>query len=176
MPNPMDQIVSKGTGLAREAKARMEGLVGVFKTLAQQHGEASALLERARADEGKRADLWPTIRAALKSHEQGELREVFPVLRQYPELAALADQHETEASELSRTINQMSTIGPRSPQFAAHLDRLIGLVQTHVADEEKRIFPRAQEVIGDERARELEPKFLAVAKQVEKAEMPARAG
>ncbi len=174
MPNSMDQAVSKGTGLAHEIKARMDGLVGVFKTLAQQHGEAGALLERAQADAGKRADLWPTIRAALKSHEQGELREVYPALRRYAELEALADQHDVEASELSRTIDQMDAMGPSAPQFGAHLDRLIGLVQAHVAEEEKEIFPRSQKVIGAARAEELEPKFLAVAKQVEQAEMPSQ--
>jgi hemerythrin superfamily protein len=174
MANPMDQVISKGTGLAHEIKARMDGLVGVFETLAEQHGEAGALLDRARANADKRAELWPTIRAALRSHEQGELREVYPVMRQYPALRAFADQHETEASELARTIDQMDALGPSSAKFAAHLDRLIGLVEAHVAEEEKQIFPQAQAVIGEERAKELDPRFLAVAKQIKQAEMPAQ--
>jgi len=172
MANPLDQIVSKGAGLAHEIKARMDGLVGVFKALAEQHGEAGALLKRAKADERKRVELWPTIRAALKAHEQAELREVYPVLREYPELRAFADRHETQASQLSQTIDQMSALDPRSSQFAALLDTLIGLVEAHVALEEEQIFPRSQEVIGDARAKDLEPNFVATAKQVKEAETP----
>jgi hemerythrin superfamily protein len=174
MANPTDQVISKGAGLAHELKARMDGLVGVFKTLASQHGEAGALLKRVKADENKRVELWPTIRAALRSHEQGELREVYPVLRQYTELRAFADRHEIEASHLSQTIDQMDAVGPKSPQFATLLDKLIGLVDAHVAEEEEQIFPKSQEVIGDARAEELEPKFLAVAKQIERTEMATR--
>ncbi len=173
MANLMDQVISKGAGLAHELEARMDGLVGVFDTLAAQHAEAGALLKRAKADEGKRPELWPTIRAALKSHEQGELREVYPVLREYPELQAFADRHETEASQLSQTVGQMDALDPRSMQFAALLDRLIGLVEAHVAEEEKQIFPTSQRVIGAARAKELESRFLATAKQVEQSEMKA---
>jgi hypothetical protein len=173
MTSPMDQIISKGAGLAHEIKARMDGLVGVFATLAEQHGEAGALLERAREDEGKRSELWPTIRAALKAHEQGELREVYPVLRQYAALEALADRHEAEATELGQTIDRMDALGPRSPQFALLLDELIGLVEAHATEEEKEIFPKAQHVIGAARAKELDPRFVATAKQVKQAEMPA---
>ena len=173
MANPMDQVISKGAGVAHEIKARMDGLVGVFATLAEQHGEASALLGRAKADEGKRSELWPTIRAALKAHEQGELREVYPVLRQYAELRALADRHETEATVLNQTIDQMDAHGPKSSQFAVLLDKLISLVVAHATEEEKQIFPKAQDVIGDARAKELEPRFVAAAKQIKQAEMPA---
>jgi Hemerythrin HHE cation binding domain len=171
MANPMDQVISKSASLAHGLKARMDGLVGVFETLVEQHGEAGALLKRAKAHESKRPELWPTIRAALKSHEQGELREVYPVLREYPELQAFADRHETEASQLSQTIAQMDALDPKSPQFATLLDKLIGLVEAHVADEEKQIFPKSQDVIGDARAKELGPKFLATAKQVKQTEM-----
>src|SRR5580658_5507645 len=90
-----DQVISKGTGLAHELMARIDGLVGVFGTLAEQHGEVGALLKRAKADASKRTELWPTIRAMLRSHEEGELREVYPVLREYAELRAFADRHAT---------------------------------------------------------------------------------
>jgi hemerythrin superfamily protein len=169
----MDQVISKTSGLAHELRARMNGLVGVFATLAEQHAEAGALLKRAKADESKRLELWPTIRAALKAHEQGELREVYPVLREYPELKAFADRHETEAALLSQMIDHMDAVDPKSPHFAGLIDRLAGLVEAHATEEEQDIFPKSQEVIGDARAKELEAKFLATAKQVKQAETPA---
>ena len=171
MPNPMDQVISKGAGLVNEIKARLDGLVGVFNTLAEQHGEAGALLKLARGDIDKRAELWPAIRAALRAHEQGELREVYPVLDNYPELQTLVKRHDTEASQLSQTVDQMDALNPRSVEFETLLNKLIGLIKAHVEEEEKHIFPTAQTVIGEDRAREIEPKFLAVATHVKNTDL-----
>ncbi len=171
MPNPLDQMISKGAGLAHEVKARLAGLVGVFEALAEQHGEAGALLVRAQADVDKRAELWPTIRASLRAHEKGELAEVYPVFREYPELVALADQHEKEASELSITIDQMDAMEPAGAQFGALLDRLVTLVEAHVVEEEQQIFPKGQAVMGDARAKELAPRFAATAKKVKQSDL-----
>jgi hemerythrin superfamily protein len=174
MMTTSDQIISKGAGLAHELSARLDGLVGVFSALAEQHGEAGALLKRAKADESKRTALWPTIRATLRSHEEGELRELYPVLREYTELRAFADRHATEASLLSQTIDRMDACDPKSPHFADMLDQLIGLVEAHVTEEEKHIFPKSQSVIGDARARALAPKFLATATHAKQTEWTAR--
>ena len=171
MPNPMDQVISKGAGLANQVKARMDGLVGVFNTLCEQHGEAGALLKRAKADVEKRAELWPTIRASLRAHEQGELREVYPVLANYPELQPLVKRHDAEASQLSQTVDQLDALDPRSAQFDTLLDKLVGLIEAHVAEEEKQIFPTAQSVIGEDRAKEIDPKFVACATQIKNTEM-----
>jgi hemerythrin superfamily protein len=166
MANPMDQLISKGAGKVHQIKARANGLIGVFSALAEQHGEAGALLKRLKADPSKRADLWPTIRAALTSHEQGELREVYPVFREYGELWSIADHHEREASQLSATIAQIDALGAETTEFVPLLYKLIRLVEAHVVEEEEKIFPMALQVIGDARARALEPRFLATAKQI----------
>ena len=171
MPNPMDEVISKGAGLANEVKARLDGLVGVFNTLAEQHGEAGALLKRAKGDVDKRLELWPTIRASLRAHEQGELREVYPVLGTFTELQAFVKRHDAEASQLSQTIDQMDALDPRSAQFGTLLDKLIGLIEAHVAEEEKHIFPTSQKVIGEDRAKEIEPKFLAVATHLKQTDL-----
>lgn len=171
MPNPVDQVISKGAGLASEVKARMDGLVGVFNTLAEQHGEAGALLKRAKAEVEKRAELWPTIRASLRAHEQGELREVYPVMANYPELQPFVKRHDAEASQLSQTVDQLDASEPRSAQFDQLLTKLIGLIEAHVAEEEKQIFPTAQQVMGEDRAKEIEPKFVACATQIKQSDL-----
>jgi hemerythrin superfamily protein len=164
MANRMDSIVSQGMGKVKAVKARIEGLTGIFLTLAEQHGQVTALFERARSSPEKRAELWPTIRMELLSHERGEVRELYPLLRSYPETAMLADNHDEEARELEQLIAVIDATAVASDDWAAQLDRLIDIVTAHAKDEENNIFPEALRVLGDERARELDEKF-ALAKQ-----------
>src|SRR5437868_13707052 len=163
MPHRMDSIISKGAGKVKGVIARLDGLVGVFKTLAGQHGEVVALMKKLQDKPEKKSELWPDIRRELLSHERGELREVYPVLRLRPETADLADQHALEASELEGLIDQIDAAADRG--WTLIFDDLVEAVTQHAEEEEKRIFPKAQKVIGDKMARELEPKFLAAKKQ-----------
>ena len=165
MPNRMDSIIAKSSGTAKAVEARFRGLVGVFKALAEEHGEAGALLKRLKSDPARRADLWPKIRQELLSHEKAELREVYPVLREYAETRALADRHDAEASELSALIDRLEATSIAAPEWDPMLDRLIDLVEHHVEQEERDIFPKAQQAIGTERAKAIEPRFLAAKKQ-----------
>lgn len=166
MPSSMDTMIAKGTGAVKSVEARLHGLTGVFKTLAEQHGEVGALLKRVKADADKRADLWPKIRMELISHEKGELREVYPVLRELPETRALADRHEAEASELSSLIDRINMTPTASEEWGRFFEQLVTMVESHVEEEENDIFPQAQKAIGPDRAKELEPKFLATKKQI----------
>ncbi|HEY0195721.1 MAG TPA: hemerythrin domain-containing protein [Kofleriaceae bacterium] len=164
MPTSIDKLISKGTGVAHSIDARLHGLTGVFRVLAEQHGEAGALLKRIKADPDKRTDLWPTVRQELTSHEKGELAEVYPVLRQFAETRELAEQHDREAGELSQLIEKIDQTSPSSGDWNRFFEQLVDMVEHHVEEEERDIFPRAQQVIGADRAKELEPRFLAAKK------------
>jgi hemerythrin superfamily protein len=162
----MDSIISKGKGAVKGAEARMHGLVGVFKVLSEQHGEVSALLRRVKRDPTRRGELWPTIRQELLSHEKAELREVYSVLREHDQTRALAERHEAEASQLSALIGSIDSLEMASADWGALFDQLVDQVDEHVKEEEREIFPRAQEVIGASRAKEIEPRFLAAKQQL----------
>lgn len=166
MPSSMDTMIAKGSGVVKSMEARLHGLVGVFKTLAEQHGEVGSLMKRVKNDADKRAELWPKIRMELVSHEKGELREVYPVLRELPETRALADRHEAEATELSSLIDRINTTPIASEEWGRFFEQLVTMVESHVEEEENDIFPNAQKAIGHERAKELEPRFLAAKKQI----------
>jgi hemerythrin superfamily protein len=164
MPNRMDSMLSKGAGVMKGVKARLEGLTGVFKTLAEQHGEVSAMLKRLQSKPEKKAELWPEIRRELLSHERGEMREVYPVLRQHVQTRSLAEHHDQEAAELERLIERIdaAAVADWRPLF----DQLVDAVIHHANEEENEIFPKAQEAIGDRAAKDLEPRFLAAKKQI----------
>jgi hypothetical protein len=111
------------------------------------------------------------IRASLRAHEQAELEEIYPVLEQHEGLQIYVRRHDAEATELATTIDQLDRVGPTSTHFGPLLDRLILLVDAHVAEEEKQIFPAALAVLGGERSKELDKPFKATAKALKESDL-----
>jgi hemerythrin superfamily protein len=166
MPNRMDSMVSKGMGTVKGMKARLGGLVGIFRTLAEQHGEVSALIERVRGDAAKRTELWPKIRVELISHERGEVRELYPALRNHPETQELANHHDEEARQLEQLIERLDATPIASEAWGALFGDLADVVLHHASEEETDIFPTAQKVLGKDRAKQMERAFLQAKAQV----------
>lgn len=161
MPNAVEKVVAKGMGKAKEINARLEGLTGVFAHLAEEHGEASALLTRLRSsDEAeKRDDLWAAIRLELLSHERAEMTTVYPVFRQHSRLASLAEQHDREAGELETAINALDGTDFTSDGWEEKVEQLIALLKHHVEDEEHNYFQVAQKILDERTIHELKDSF-----------------
>jgi hemerythrin superfamily protein len=159
----MHGIVSKAAGKMKGVRARLDGLVGVFKTLVEQHAEISVSLKKLQAHPEKRAQMWPGIRRHLVSHENAEVTEVFTVLRAHRETAEIADHHDDQAGELGQMIDDLDHADRNN--WPALFDELVETVIDHAAEEENEIFPKAQRVIGDQMAKRLDAKFLAVQKR-----------
>lgn len=166
MPNRTDSILSHGMGKVKAVKARLSGLVGVFQTLAEQHGEVLMLLERAKASDQKFSELWPTIRRELLSHERAELRELYPVLRTNDTTRVLADDHDAEAAELEEQIADIDRLVVGSGVRRRAFQHLIDTVKHHAHEEERKIFRKAQQVFGKEQATAIDAKFLATKNQL----------
>jgi hypothetical protein len=152
MPNGVEKVASKAVGAFKEAKAKIEGLTGVFAHLSKEHGEVTALLLRVKktSDPEVRAELFPTIRAELLSHEKGELFDVYPSFREHPELVHFADVHDREAQELERRIGALESTEYQDERWPSLFSELVELVTKHVKEEEKAFFPTASRVLGRE--------------------------
>jgi hemerythrin superfamily protein len=163
MPNRIEKAASETMGAMKSAKAAVKGLTGVFRHLMEEHGKVAALMKRVSmsSDDRVRAEVFPTIRKDLLGHETGELKAVYPVLAEYPETTAIAEEHAQQAGELEQAIRELDKLSFADAGWGPAFDRLATLVEQHVAQEENEYFPKAQKVIGDERAKELLPAFEA---------------
>jgi hemerythrin superfamily protein len=172
MSNRIEEIEAKGKGSAKAMGARLHGLSGVFARLSGQHGEASSLLRQLAdsQDADKRDGLWAKIRVELLSHERAEIRELYPLLRQYPTTRELAERHDAEAGEIERAIEKLDAADTAGSAWNRALEELSSLVQRHAEAEEKRVFPKAQEVLGRGVAKQLDDRYAA-AQQAVKAEL-----
>ena len=163
MPNTIEKAASKALGTVKVVQASLEGLTGVFRHLMQEHGEVSASIKRlgVSSDSDLRRELYPTIRKQLLAHEKGELEAVYPVLAEYPETEEIAAIHAREASELEAAIRAVDAIDFGAQAWAPAFEHLAELVKAHVDEEERSFFPKAQQAIGEERARGLTSRFEA---------------
>lgn len=161
MPSRTEEIASKAMGQMKNVKGTVEGLSGVFKHLMKEHGEVSALIHRVKMsdDPEVRRDLFPKIRKELLSHEKGELNEVYPELKNHAETRSIVAQHEREAQQLEQHIREVHEMGYDDPRWEASFGRLADLVKQHVSEEEGEFFPKAQKVLGDEKADALTSRY-----------------
>jgi hemerythrin superfamily protein len=166
MPNRIEKAASGVMGAMKDMKATVKGLSGVFKRLMEEHGKVSALIKRvSMSSDGKvRAELFPTIRSELLGHETGELNVVYPALAEYPETSSIAEEHARQAGELKQCIEELDRLSFVDAGWGPAFDRLAHLVDEHVSKEEGEYFPKAQKVIGDQRAEQLLPQFEAAKK------------
>ena len=166
MPNAIEKAASEVMGAAKDVKAGFKGLTGVFMHLMEEHGKVGALIKRVSlsSDAGVRSKLYPTIRRELLAHEKGELTVVYPPLAEFPETAAIASEHAIDASEMEAAIAELDALSFADASWPSAFERLAKLVEQHVTHEEGDYFPRAQKVLGEERAKQMLSAFEAAKK------------
>jgi hypothetical protein len=138
-------------------------LAGVFETLAEQHRQALQLLLGAGTPQPatKRRESWNAARRWLLSHERAEMDTVFSALEGYAQADLLLKVHTQQAIELESAINQLESTDVESDTWIERLRDVLALVDDHLRDEENDLFQRAQELLGENTARELDGPFMA---------------
>jgi hemerythrin superfamily protein len=161
MPNRIENIASKAVGKLKSAKASVEGLSGVFRKLAQEHGEVAALLMRVKhsSDPGVRSTLFTTIRKELLAHEKSELKAVYPVLMENADTQQIATHHNQEAAQLEQMIAELTALDVGDAGWQTKFEALADTVQHHAKEEEEQFFPQAQRVLGEAVADALLPRY-----------------
>lgn len=170
MANPIEQIATKVMGTVKAVEAGFKGLRGVFLHLAEEHGEVGSLMKRVSktTDPKVRREHFPHIRAELLSHEKGELAEVYGVLANYEQLREVVLTHNEEAHALEKAIADVDAIDFASEEWGTSFNRLLGLVEAHVEEEENDFFPKAQEVIDEEESKQILTRYEAAKQSVKK--------
>ena len=170
MANPIEQAAAKAMGTVKAVQAGFNGLRGVFLHLAEEHGEVGSLMKRVSksTDAQFRREHFPHIRAELLSHEKGELAEVYSALANYESMRDVVLKHNDEAHTLEKAIADVDAQDFGSQEWGSAFERLFGLVQHHVEEEENDFFPRAQQVVDEDESKAILKRYEA-AKEAVKA-------
>jgi hemerythrin superfamily protein len=143
-------------------------LAGVFEVLAEQHRELLDVLRRALASSSaeRRRTHWADARRQLLSHERAEEQSVYATLEGYDAAQTLLEQHGDHAVDLELAIAELDATDLESPDWSKRLRDVTAMVEEHVRDEETDFFHRAQELLGENTARELENPYSNAQREV----------
>lgn len=168
MAKKTTQAAGKAKGMAKKAGAMMQGETGIFQKLKEEHGEVSVMLKRCAAsdDPAVREELFMEIKKQLIGHAKAEEREFYSVLKKHEETRELAENAIEEHQEVEETLQQLSSMDFASDEWAEMFEELVEDVEEHVEEEEQELFPKAQEVLDNQRAKEIEGRYLTEKKRV----------
>lgn len=161
-------ISKSAMGKEKEIKVTLEGLTGIFQTLAREHGEASALLRRAAksSNAAEWRETFPKARTQLIAHERGELAVLYPKLLAREDTRGLAEDHNQEAKEMESLLDELSASDFDDGERPTRVQKLISLVEHHTSEEESDYFPKAQSALGKETAEGLESTYTSKKKEI----------
>ncbi len=140
----------------------------LIEVLVQDHREVEEIfgeLERGVEDVERRRQLTNVVVAELVRHSVAEEEYLYPTVRRVlPDGDKLADQEIAEHNEAERTMKEMEGVELTGSDFDSMLSALIGLVRTHIRDEENELFPQLRNACGEQELRELGEKVSTAKK------------
>lgn len=158
---------ARHAGQSGAPSGEARALVGVFQTLVNEHRKAAELMQRiVHQSAESRQQAWPILRRQLLSHDRAEELEVYAALEGYDGARDILEHHKLEAAELEGAINELDAVDYESDQWMAKLSDIVALFEDHVRDEETEYFFRMQQLLGEDRARELHERFVSAQREV----------
>lgn len=139
-----------------------QALHGVFAQLSTEHLEALTLIKKLSnaTTPDERRKWWARVQTVLVAHERAELQEVYNEFEAYPSLRVIIDDHAHQAHRLESLVAELNSLQFDNSDWPLVLRRLEASVRQHVVEEETEFFPRAQDAIGDQKAKELTIPYL----------------
>jgi hemerythrin superfamily protein len=136
---------------------------GVFETLVEQHRRVLEQLVEASSSQAvsTRQERWADARRRLLSHERAEMRVVYARLQDTQGVGSMLEQHTQQAAELETAIQELDATDAASDLWIERLRDVMVMLADHVQDEEQDFFPRAQRLLGENTARELDEPFIS---------------
>lgn len=156
------EFMGQAYGKARAAaKSIIEGYGGIYRRLAEEHGEVSALMTRiaSSSDSSSRRELFDKLRKELLAHSHAEQQEFYSVLENHSETRSIASHSVAEHGEIELLLERLTTSDPSTKAWSEEFERLKQTVDHHVEEEEGKLFPQAKDVLTKDQAREIEHRF-----------------
>ena len=135
--------------------------MNAFEILKKDHREVDQMmvaLEGIKGDASSNESgrqTFEMMRTALTIHAEAEETIVYPALEEFKETEDQAEHSYDEHAEVKAMLAQMGELEPASDEFQNLLSQLKTSVRHHVAEEEGELFPKGEELLGEDELQEM---------------------
>lgn len=143
--------------------------MNAIELLTRDHQEATMLLDELEnadtdqletADENTTAvrghqDTFRKLKNALTMHTQMEEQIFYPALEGFDETRALVEEAYQEHQGVDELLEELSALNPTDEDWANKIEELRENLDHHISEEENEMFPKAEEILGQEELQKL---------------------
>ncbi|HZS04221.1 MAG TPA: hemerythrin domain-containing protein [Blastocatellia bacterium] len=135
--------------------------MNAIELLKEDHQEVMRFIEELEgADDEAGTDPTDTetynkLAQALKLHTRMEEEVFYPVMEGFSETREMIREAYKEHDQVDHLLAQLSTMAPNEEEFQDVLAELRDSIEHHVEEEEGELFPKAEELCGQERLNEM---------------------
>ncbi len=125
--------------------------------LKKDHSKVNSLFSEFEEanDIREKQDLFAQICEELITHSEAEEEILYPALAENQDSEDLVEESYSEHSDVKELLDDLSEIGVDSPEFGMKFQELKNMVQHHVHEEENELFPKANQILGQDRLKEM---------------------
>lgn len=133
--------------------------MNVLEFLKQDHQQAMNIMNQIEtANTGgqqARTDLFNQLKSALTLHTRMEEQIFYPELENHQETRDLIREAYSEHQEVDELLAEISSLSPTSGDFNNKIAELRDSVEHHVNEEENQMFPKVQQILGQDQLNEM---------------------
>ena len=130
----------------------------IYDILMTEHKQVADLLQQAMRDGSK--ETFFKIKAKTDPHLAGEEKLFYPELQQKDELRDLVNHAYEEHNQIKSISSELESMDAGSQNWASKIKELNEAVTHHVQEEETKVFPKAQQALGQDKAQDIAQQYM----------------
>lgn len=128
--------------------------MNVIEVLKDDHATVerlfSTILATSSADRARREQLFRALKEAIIKHAHAEEKVFYPPLRDKPQARDMVEHGLGEHHAVESLLQKMDGIPADSDDWVDTLESIHEKIKDHVEEEEREIFPKAAQLLGDQ--------------------------
>ena len=136
--------------------------MNAIELLKEDHRESMELIEQLELTgedeagvEGMPTETFNQLKSALTLHTQLEEKVFYPAMQQFDETREMIAEAVQEHQHVDQLLDEMTALSPGDEEFQELLAELRESIENHVEEEENELFPKAEELCGQQRLEEM---------------------
>lgn len=139
----------------------------IFQLLKDEHDRVRWLFKRLFERERESEKTFTLIYSELEAHLKGEEQLVYPELEGEERVRGKVLEAYEEHNLAKILLNELEGMSRTDERWTAKLEVLNKVIEGHIREEEREIFPEAERMLGKEHAAELARQYLRIRPSLE---------